>query len=356
MSEIPAIVADLDLAEDPALLRSLLGISDLLVVVLDAEGRIKLFNRACEKLTGFSASEVIDRPIWTTLIPESERPGVMDIAARLKAGETDNQFTNHWLTRDNGKRLIHWRNTALVDDDGRERHIVGTGIDITELDRASKALAAHQRQLRTLFDALPALVAEIDSEYCVRFANHGYREWFGLDPEAQIGRPLAEVIGEPAFSKLQPCFARTLDGEITVYHGEVPYSRGGTRLIHGTYVPNRNNGEPVDGFYILAVDLTEQHRLRERLEEETRRSRTIIDHSIDGVVTIDETGMIQSFNPAAERLFGFRADEVLDRNVAILMPEGEGRRHDNFINAHVKKGQATIIGSGHCCPINFRPA
>ncbi len=331
---------------DPALLRSLLGISDLLVVVLDPEGRIRLFNRACEQVTGFSGREIVGQSLWETLIPEEEQPDVKRIAERLKAGETDNQFTNHWLTRGGEKRLIHWRNAGLVDDDGQMRHIVGTGIDITVLDRTSKALAGHQRQLQTLFDALPALVAEIDSEYCVRSANHGYRDWFGLDPKDQLGRHLVEVIGEQAFSILQPRFAQALAGEISVYHGEVPYARGGTRFIHGTYVPSRKSDGNVDGFYILSVDLTEQNRLRELLEEETRRSRTIIEHSLDSVITIDEAGIIQGFNPAAERLFGYRADEIMGQNVAILMPEEQGNRHDDFLRAYTETGQAKIIGIG----------
>ncbi len=346
MSEISASVADPDLIRDPALLRSLLGISDLLVVVLDARGRIRLFNRACERATGFSAPDVLGQPIWTTLIPEDERDGVKNIAARLRAGASDNQFINHWLTRSGEKRLIEWRNTVLRDADGKARHLVGTGIDITELDRTSKALAGHRVQLHTLFDALPALVTEVDVGYRIRFVNHGYRDWFGLDPEAQIRRHLAEVIGKRAFSLLQPRFVQALAGEIAVHHGEVPYKHGGTRFIHGTYVPSHSDNGRVDGFYILSVDLTEQHRLREQLEEETLRSRTIIDHSIDGVVTIDESGIIQSFNPAAERLFGYRADEVIGRNVARLMPEEQGRRHGGFMRAYAETGQAKIIGTG----------
>ncbi len=346
MPEIPAGFTDPDLAQDPALLRSLLGISDLLVVVLDTEGRIRLFNRACEKVTGFSSAEIVGQSIWTTLIPDDEQPAVQEIATRLQTGEADNQFTNHWLTRDGDRRLIHWRNAALVDKDGKARHLVGTGIDITELDRTSKALAGHQVQLHALFNALPALVAEVDSDYRIRFANQGYRDWFGLDPEAQIGQPLAKVIGERAFATLQPRFAQAMAGEIAVYHGEVPYTLGGKRFIHGTYVPSRNDDGVVDGYYILSVDMTEQHRLREALEEETRRFRTIVDNAIVGVVTFDESGVVQDFNPAAEKIFGYRADELIGRNVAKLLPEALAGSHDDFIRDYIETGKKKIIGRG----------
>ena len=346
MSETAGIDVDPGLAQAPALLQSLLGISELLVVVLDGEGRIRLFNHACETATGFSAREMVGQSIWTTLIPENELPEVQSIAARLQSAESDNRFTNHWLTRGGEKRLIHWCNTVLQDSEGNTQYLVGTGIDITESDRTDRLLAGHQAQLHTLFDSLPALVAEVDSEYRIRFANRSYRDWFGLDPAAQVGQRLDDIIGEAAFKILQPRFAQAQAGEIAVYHGEVPCARGGARFIHGTFVPSRSDGGIVEGFYILAVDLSEQQRLREQLDDETRRSRTIIDNSIDGVVTIDETGIIQDFNPAAEVLFGYRAEAIIGRNVAILMPEDLAEYHDDFIRTYKNSGQARILGSG----------
>jgi two-component system, LuxR family, sensor kinase FixL len=346
MTETPDGIGALNLKGDPELLRSLLGISELLVVVLDDEGIIRLFNRACEKTTGFTADEVIGKSIWATLIPDDERPMVQQVAARLQAGEADNQFTNHWLTRSGERRLIHWHNAALRGSDGGVNHVVGTGIDITELDKTSRALAGQQEQLRSLLDALPALVAEVGSDYRIRFANRGYREWFDLEPGAQVGRHVAEVIGDGAFAVLQPCFAQALAGEIAFHHGEVPYSRGGTRFIHGTYVPGYMPDGAVDCFYILAIDLTEQIELQNKLEGELKRSRTIVDNAIDGVVTIDEQGIVRDFNPAAERIFGYRSEDIIGRNVSMLMPTEVAANHDEFLRTYIQTGESRIIGKG----------
>ncbi|MCA1777886.1 MAG: PAS domain S-box protein, partial [Xanthomonadaceae bacterium] len=331
---------------DSTLLGSLLDISELLVIVLDFEGKIELFNRACEETTGFSTEQVLGQPIWSLLIPEEEKALVREIAERLNAGETDNQFTNHWLTSSGERRLIHWRNTVLRDAGGEVLQLVGTGVDITEQEQATQALTRHQQQLKTLLDSLPVIVAQVDLDYRIRFANRSYRDWFGVDPEKQVDRHVAEVLGKRAFATLQPSLEQALSGETAVYHGEVPYSRGGTRFIHGTYVPSRDARGSVDGFYVISVDLTEQNRLRERLEGEIQRNQTIVQHAIDGIVTIDAQGTIEGFNPAAQEIFGYSANDVIGQNVSMLMPADEAHHHRQYIRRYLETGETRVIDIG----------
>ncbi|WP_286859473.1 MULTISPECIES: PAS domain-containing sensor histidine kinase [Sphingobacterium] len=72
----------------------------------------------------------------------------------------------------------------------------------------------------------------------------------------------------------------------------------------------------------------------------------IIDHAIDGIITIDNRGNVESINPAALELFGYNAEEVIGHNVSMLMPEPDRGNHDNYIHNYQTTGHKKIIGIG----------
>ncbi len=82
------------------------------------------------------------------------------------------------------------------------------------------------------------------------------------------------------------------------------------------------------------------------LETAEQRMRSVVDHVIDGIVTIDEGGNVESFNPAAEKMFGYQSAEVLGRNVKMLMPEPYYSEHDAYLDNYVSTGKPKIIGIG----------
>lgn len=92
-----------------------------------------------------------------------------------------------------------------------------------------------------------------------------------------------------------------------------------------------------------------EQRVAERtreLEEKQRRVEAIVETAVEGIVTIDERGRIDSFNRAAEKMFGYVAAEVLGHNVSLLMPSPDRERHDTYIGNYLRTGQAKIIGIG----------
>jgi PAS domain S-box-containing protein len=87
-------------------------------------------------------------------------------------------------------------------------------------------------------------------------------------------------------------------------------------------------------------------RVADALRASEARLRAILDTAVDAFITINETGIVESFNPAAERLFGFTAAEVIGRNVSLLMPPPYEQEHDEYIRRYINTGEARIIGIG----------
>jgi PAS domain S-box-containing protein len=82
------------------------------------------------------------------------------------------------------------------------------------------------------------------------------------------------------------------------------------------------------------------------LSESEGLLRAILKSAVEGIITIDEGGVIESINPAAERAFGYRAEEVLGRNVSMLMPSPYREEHNDHIARYIGTGEARIIGIG----------
>lgn len=89
-------------------------------------------------------------------------------------------------------------------------------------------------------------------------------------------------------------------------------------------------------------------RLRKTTEEELVRSeqriRSIVENVIDGIITIDSHGIIQTFNPAAERIFGYTANEIIGKNINYIVPETHKGLHDTYLQRHIESAEHEIIG------------
>lgn len=72
--------------------------------------------------------------------------------------------------------------------------------------------------------------------------------------------------------------------------------------------------------------------------------RMAIDNAFDGIININASGIIESFNQGAQKIFGYRQDEVLGRNISILIPPQHGQAHDDFVTHYMKTGEPGVIG------------
>lgn len=96
----------------------------------------------------------------------------------------------------------------------------------------------------------------------------------------------------------------------------------------------------------LQTEVAERRRSERALSDSETRIRAIVNTAVEGVITINEKGIVESMNPAAEKMFGYVAGEVAGNNVSLLMPSPHSAEHDRYIADYVRTGQAKIIGIG----------
>ena len=93
-------------------------------------------------------------------------------------------------------------------------------------------------------------------------------------------------------------------------------------------------------------DSAELERTRQLLDDREARLKSILDTAVDGIITIDERGIIESVNRGTERIFGYTSDELVGRSVNVLMPSPYREEHDGYMARYLRTGQPRIIGIG----------
>ncbi len=150
---------------------AVLDTAGALTLVMDTQGRIIRFNRACEMTTGYTFQEVQVQPFWDLFLLPEDVELVQEVFARLTGGSFPSQHSNYWVTKDGRQRWITWTNTALVSAAGAVEYVIGTGIDTTEQREAENALRSNEEKLRALVEILPIGISVLDHNRKLHLAN-----------------------------------------------------------------------------------------------------------------------------------------------------------------------------------------
>jgi PAS domain S-box-containing protein len=132
--------AEHELQEERNFASALLDTVGALVVVVNREGRIVRFNRACEHITGYSFNEVNGKKIGELFMSGDEGARFEATLNQLYSGESQPAFESTWFTRAGHERRIAWSSAILADSAGATEYVINTGIDITESKRLEKAI------------------------------------------------------------------------------------------------------------------------------------------------------------------------------------------------------------------------
>ena len=238
------------------------------ISVVDAERRLLAWNERFLKLLNIAEDELaVGRPLQRLAHLPAIRPQILH--GQMAGGVCMEQMG------DDG-RVLEIQMNSLPDGG-----MVATYTDITERKAAEWALRDSEQRIRLITDALPALIAYVDTGQRYRFTNKPYEEWFGR-PRSEInGRHMRTVLGDELYEARRFYVEEVLAGRLVTFEIVLPTMRHAIEVALATYVPHFGPDGEVQGFIALIQDITERKKsamqLREAKENLERRvaERTI---------------------------------------------------------------------------------
>jgi len=195
---------------------------------------------------------------------------------------------------------------------------------------------------RLIFEDASDAIAIASSALKIVEVNGRASEVFGYSRQELLRMNLKELLQmedrAPGAARLERVLGK---GETALYErrfrspdGETVTAEIGVRALR-------------DGRLIaIGRDVTARRRAEEALRASEALTRSVVYSAVDGIITTDESGAIQSFNPAAERMFGYTAEEAIGKNLSILMAQPDSEQHDSYIRAYLEGGKKKVIGIG----------
>jgi len=296
------------------------------VVITDTAGRVEWINEGFTRITGYTLDDLRGRKPGDVLQGEATDPTT--VKRMRDALERGVSFAENIVnyTKSGQSYWVHISCNPLRDVAGKPQGFMAIETDITREKRDADRIRASERRLAAVIEG----------------TNIGAWEWNVQTGETTFNERWADIVGY-TLAELEPIGIRTwmelahpddlkISNALLERHfsNQSNYYDFQCRMRHkdGHWVWVHDRGRVVswteDGKPLLMcgthADITEQKHAETTLQDQAEQTQAILDNMVDGIITIGETGKIDSFNPAAERIFGYRIGEVLGGNVKTLIP------------------------------------
>ncbi|HEY9162136.1 MAG TPA: PAS domain S-box protein [Desulfomonilia bacterium] len=259
-------------------IQQLISSANVMIIGLDSAGTVKMFNKAAEKITGYTIKEVSGINWFEKIVPQNRYAYVWETFKNYqqKTGAMPITFENPILTKSGEERFISWQNST-ISTPGAEISTISFGIDITEHKLAEEALRESEEKFAATFHASPNLIAITRmADGKIIDVNEGYTKLLGYSRDESIGKTTAELS-----IWTNPADRATLVGGLKIF-GEIHDFETTLRRKDGTIVTVLDSAKVIElkgEKYFISVthDITE----RKLAEAETIRAKEEWEQTFD---------------------------------------------------------------------------
>jgi two-component system sensor kinase FixL len=215
------------------------------------------------------------------------------------------------------------------------------------IDVANRTQARVDSRLAAIVNSSDDAIIGKTLEGIITDWNRGAEVIFGYSAAEVIGKSVAILLPADKGNEEDDILGRIRRGE-QVEHFETRRRRKDGEIIHVsmTVSPVWDSEGHLVGASKVARDISEARRSRAVVSEREAHLQSVLDTIPDAMIVIDTHGIIQSFSATAERLFGYKGEEAIGRNVSILMPAPYHGQHDGYLAHYLSTGERRIIGKG----------
>lgn len=216
--------------------------------------------------------------------------------------------------------------------------------ELAECRQAEETLRANELNFRLTVDNIPGMVHTMTATGGVEFVNHQILDYFGKTLE-ELNDWHTLIHPDDRSRVVEGWTHSVTTGEPYDAEHRVLAADGTYRWLHVRGLPLRDFSGNIVRWYNLLTDIDDRKRAEQELRRSETRKAAILDSALDCIVTIDHQGCITEFNPAAERTFGHRRDEVLGQQLAdVIVPPTLRARHRDGLARYLATGETRVLG------------
>jgi PAS domain S-box-containing protein len=288
--------------------------SDDAIISKTLEGCILTWNKAAERIYGYTAGEIVGQSV-SILIPQDQPDELSKILAKLKSGETATHYETVRVRKD-GER-IHV-SLAISPVKNAEARIVGASTiarDITERKRAEEALRESEEKYRRIVETANEGICVADGDYLVTYVNRKMADILGYLPEEIIGKPLGHFLFPEDLADYEKKVSHRIQGNNETYESRFRRKDGGECWTNVSSTAISTEDGRFAGSFGMFSDITERKLAEDALRESEERFSKFFHASTVGTsITRLSDSQFADVNDAYLGLFGYTREEVIGQN------------------------------------------
>jgi diguanylate cyclase (GGDEF)-like protein/PAS domain S-box-containing protein len=289
----------------------------------DPQRTLEFASQGCLGLTGYAPEDFIgNRTLaYAGIIDEEDRDAVWSEVQAALGERRAFELQYRIRARDGARKWVWEKGRGVCSEAGELQALEGYITDITHRIRAEQVERESAARMALVADNVPAMIAYVDRDFRIQYANRQFAEFYGGRGAAAAGKRLAEFLGVAAFAAKREAIERALAGEVVRYDVTRRRHDGALRHTDITLVPHRENGGRVLGVYLFMLDVTESRRADEELRQRERDIRLISDNVPTMIAFVDAGLRYRYVNLRYARLFGRSPGEMIGLTVAEVIGE-----------------------------------